>query len=219
MHNFGIGISLGLFFILVGTTLFLIYLGIVPSIKDKEIAISLSLLLTFSFISVPFFIINSLKMDSYKKKHKEIINTYTNEEIYKFEKRFAIIISSCITIMIIGVISLILMYGLETYNNNILPLGFFMIYITLAVPVLTYYGIQKEKYNKNKYDKTNSTKINKQNELIGKICSIIMIITTIIYLILGFIFNLWHISWLIFVISGMVCGIVAIILNKEELNN
>lgn len=91
-----------------------------------------------------------------------------------------------------------------------------MIYITITVPIITYYGIQKDKYDLNKYNKTNNIELKKETELIGKISAVIMLTSTIIYFILGFIFNLWKYNWMLFPIGGMICGIFAVILNKEE---
>jgi transcriptional regulator with XRE-family HTH domain len=219
IKKFGKGISIGIFILLIGVTSFLIYLGLMPNINkltDKETLIGVVILLIFSLIALPLFIINGLEMDSFKKKHKVITNSYSEEEIEKFNKKFAIIITSSISFMLLGVISLLLMYGLKTYKNELMPFGLFMIYITLAVPTLIYYGIQKDKYDINKYNKINDKTLKKSEELIGKISAVIMITVTIIYFILGFIFNLWKYSWLLYPIGGMICGIFAIILNKED---
>lgn len=217
--KFGKNVSLGVFLILFGVTLLLILLGRTPDIKnvgEKDIAISVSILLIFVLFACPLFIVNGLKMDSFKKKYPLIENSYTKEEVAKFDKKFGIVIASCISFILLGVIGLLLMYGLKTYKNDLMPVGLFMIYITIAVPFLTYYGIQKDKYDVDKYNKLNSPKTKKEMDLIGKISAVIMILTTIIYFILGFVFNLWKYNWILYPISGMICGIFAIILNKEE---
>ena len=219
MLTFGKYISIGIFLVLVGVTIYLIYLGLLPQIKninEKDIMISVSILLIFVLIAVPIFIINGLKMNSFKKKYTHITNNYSSEEIEKFDKKFGVIIALSVSFILLGIISLILMYGFNTYKNDIMPVGLFMIYITFTVPFLTYYGIQKNKYNIEKYNKLNSKLDIKEFILIGKISSVIMIITTIIYLILGFIFNLWNYNWILYPISGLICAIVAIILYNEK---
>lgn len=219
MKNFGKYISIGIFIILLGVTLMLFYLGKTQNIKnitEKEITISIIILLLFVLVAVPFFIINGLKMASFKKNHITITNAYTSEETEKFNKKFAIIIASTISFILLGVIGLILMLGLNTYKNDLIPVGLFMIYITLAAPLITYYGIQKAKYDINKYNKINSSEQTKEIDLIGKISAIIMIITTIIFFVSGFIFNLWKYNWILYPISGMICGIFAIILENKN---
>lgn len=219
MKSFGKGISLGVFLILLGVTLLILFLGKssdINNIEEREIFISVSTLLIFVLFSVPLFIINGLKMESFKKKYTSIINTYREEEIDKFDKKFAIVITLCVITILLGVISLLLMYGFKTYDNDLIPVGVFMIFITVSVPFLTYYGIQKDKYDIKKYNRLNSKISPKEIELIGKISAVIMIITTIIYFILGFIFNLWKCSWILYPISGMICGIFAVILDKKD---
>lgn len=219
MLKFGKSISIGIFIILIGVTLFLLYLGTCPDIKnldEKTIMIGSVLLLIFILLAVPIFIINGLKMDSFRKKHSVISNNYTNEEEEKFDKKFAIAIAISISIILIGVIQLLIMLGLKTFENDLIPVGLFMIYITLAAPFLVYYGIQKSKYDIRTYNKTNENITNIDIDLVGKISAVIMIITTIIYLITGFIYHLWKINWLLFPIGGMICGIFAIIFDKKE---
>ena len=54
------------------------------------------------------------------------------------------------------------------------------------------------------------------DDRVGKICGIIMIIATIIFVINGIVFNLWHIAWIVYPIGGMICGIVSIIFENKE---
>lgn len=219
MKKFGTGVSLGVFLLLIGTTFFLIFMGLskdVKSIEEEKIILGTVVLLIFALMAVPLFIINGLNMDAFKKKNPIINNQYTEEEIEKFDKKFAIVIATNVSIILLGVIAMLLMYGLKIYKNDLMPVGIFMIFITISVPFLTYFGIQKDKYDINKYNKINGEQFKKENELIGKISAVIMIITIIVYLILGFILKLWAYNWILFPISGMICGIVTIILNKEN---
>ena len=219
MKKIGKNISIALFLILLGVTLLLLYIGHNPNIKnltEKEITIGVVLLLIFVLLSLPIFIISGLNMDSFKKKNPKITSYYNEKEIEKFDKKFGIILAGSISLILIGVIQLLLMIGLKTYENELTSVGLFMIYITITVPIITYYGIQKDKYDLNKYNKTNNIELKKETELIGKISAVIMLTSTIIYFILGFIFNLWKYNWMLFPIGGMICGIFAIILNKEE---
>lgn len=45
------------------------------------------------------------------------------------------------------------------------------------------------------------------------VCGILMILAIISYLLVGFITNIWHPTWLIFVVSALICGIIGIITN------
>lgn len=45
------------------------------------------------------------------------------------------------------------------------------------------------------------------------LCGIIVLLSIIAYLIVGFTTNIWHPTWLIVVCSTLVCGIIGIISN------
>ena len=51
--------------------------------------------------------------------------------------------------------------------------------------------------------------------LAGKISSIIMLSATAVYLLLGFVWELWHPGWVIFPVCAIACGIISLIFEKE----
>ena len=62
-------------------------------------------------------------------------------------------------------------------------------------------------------DKT--LKAKKRSRLAGKISGILMSSATAVYLLLGFIWELWHPGWVIFPVSAIACGIVGLILDND----
>ena len=207
------GVTLGIILILIGVTLLLIALGI--NTNKKFITFGIIILLLFITTAVPLFIINGINMESFKTKNKTLLNFYTEEEIEKFNKKFAIRIALGVSIILIGIMFLLASYIIYD-TESIMPAAIFMIFITISVPIFVYNGIQKSKYEIELYNKINNKEQTEANELLGKISGVIMILATITFFILSFIFNLWKISWIVFPICGMICGIVAIILNKEN---
>ena len=100
--------------------------------------------------------------------------------------------------------------------NSTLPVAIFMIFVTTSTPFLVHAGIEKSKYDGTNMKCYHHT-INKESEeIIGKISAVIMISATIIYFILGFVLKLWNYNWLVYPIGGMLCGIVSVILAKEN---
>lgn len=55
----------------------------------------------------------------------------------------------------------------------------------------------------------------RKEKLSSTINSIIMMTAVIIFLLLGFLGNLWHPGWVVFPIGGILCGIASVILGKE----
>ena len=118
---------------------------------------------------------------------------------------------------LIGVIAMMLLMGLKVFSEeqSVLNVAVLMYFITIGVPVIVLSSKLQEKYDIEKYNEENSEEYKKVEGKIGKICGIIMIFATIIFLLLGFLFNMWHINWIVFPIGGMLCGITAIILQKK----
>lgn len=218
MSKFSKGISIGLFLILIGVIILLGIIGMAPdeTLKEKYIITGVVITLIFALFALPIFILRGIEMNDFKKKNPTLENFYTNEEIDKYNTKFSKIVAISVSLILLGVIIFMILYVLKAFNEIImLQVTVMMIFITIAVPLLTYSGIQKDKYDIEKYNKVN--KIYTVNEeLLGKISAVIMILATIVYLILGFIWNLWKYNWLVFPICGMICGIFAVILQKEK---
>lgn len=181
------GVTLGIILILIGVTLLLITLGI--NTNKKFITFGIIILLLFITTAVPLFIINGINMESFKTKNKTLLNFYTEEEIEKFNKKFAIRIALGVSIILIGIMFLLASYIIYD-TESIMPAAIFMIFITISVPIFVYNGIQKSKYEIELYNKINNKEQTEANELLGKISGVIMILATITFFILSFIFNL-----------------------------
>ncbi len=219
MNRFSKGIALAVAIILVGVTIFMYFAGIpgTEEIQEKYSIIGIAILLLFVLIAVPIFIILGIEQDNYKKKNPKLPNFYTDDEIEKFNPKFAKAIAIAVMINILSAIQLIFLYGMEYVDDeSTIPLVILLGFTTISVYIYVYFGIQKSKYDIELYNKI-SPHINKDgNDLVGKISGIIMLIATIIFFISGIVFNLWHIAWIVYPIGGMICGIVAIIFENKE---
>lgn len=49
----------------------------------------------------------------------------------------------------------------------------------------------------------------------GKICGALMLLATILYLLLGFLWKLWHPGWIVFPVAALLCAIVGIFCGKK----
>ena len=54
-------------------------------------------------------------------------------------------------------------------------------------------------------------KKSKASIILDGVCGLIMVVCTLVYLLIGFIANIWHPTWVVFVIGGVVCAIIGII--------
>ena len=56
----------------------------------------------------------------------------------------------------------------------------------------------------------------KEETIGGKLSGILMLLTTAIFLVMGIVWNLWHPGWIIFPVSGILCGILNIVFGKKK---
>lgn len=220
-NKFSKFMALAVGIILFGTTILLYFSGLSEMAKTSELedqygVIGVTILLICVLIAVPIFIILGIQQDNFKKKNPKLSNFYNEDEIEKFNKKFSIAIALGVSLILIGTILLIFLYGMKLVNeDSTLPVVILMTFVTIAVPIFIYFGIQKDKYDIEKYNRSNSEEGKKNEAKKGKICGIIMLIATALFLATGFIFNIWHINWVVFPVGGILCGIVGTILEKE----
>ena len=98
------------------------------------------------------------------------------------------------------------------YNEN-LANGLFMVFVTIAVGIFVYFGTLKSKYDQ---VDLKVIKQDKRNKKVSIYCGIIMMIVTAIYLGCSFTTNAWHISWIVYPIGGIICGIVWLLFEAHE---
>lgn len=213
MNKFSKSISLAIMLILIGTTLLLTILGFN---KDNNM-FGIVVLLIFVVFSVPIFIVRGIEMENFKSKYPKLSNFYSQEEIDNYNNKFSKMIALSISIILIGVVVMMATIALKIFNeDSTFPVSILMCFVTVAVPLLVNTGIQKDKYDIEKYNKENSMYSKDELDKVGAYCGVIMLVATIIYFLISFIFNIWEISWIVFPVGGMLCGIVSILLKKEN---
>lgn len=215
------GIAFGVGVILLGVTILLYFAGVANSaatavVEERYAILGVIILLCCVVIAVPTFIMLGIEEENFGKKHPQLACFYTEEEVEKFDKKFIKAIAFGVALILVGVIVLIALYGLRLAGDeSTFPVVVLMGCVTIAVPVFTYFGIQKNKYDIDNYNRTHSEEGKKRDEKSGKACGVIMMTATAIYLASGWIFNLWKLNWIVFPIGGILCGIVSVILEKE----
>lgn len=220
-NKFSKGIALAVGIILFGTTILLYFGGLsemaeIYELEEQYGIVGVTILLLCVLVSVPIFIILGIEQENFKKKNPKLSNLYSEEEVESFNKKFPKAIAIAVALILLGTIILIFLYGMKIVNEeSTLPVVILMSCVTIAVPIFIYFGIQKDKYDIEKYNTSNSEEGKKRNAMADKICGVIMLIATAIFLAVGLVSNLWKICWITFPIGGILCGIVSIIFEKE----
>ncbi len=225
MNEFSLFISFGVALIILGVSLLLLTSAFISEL------VGIIVLLSLITVSVALFIIGSISHDRFMREHPHI-EPYPNGSDKGFMKKFPFYIAGATILIFIGIISIIIM----NYNVGYAPTGFsieawelfsvslFLLLISIAVFLYVYSGMQHSKYNIKEYNKECvkegynteyiSEETQKSNKLEDTISGIIMMVATISFLLMGFLGNLWHPAWVVFPVSGILCGIVSLIIKQ-----
>lgn len=144
---------------------------------------------------------------SEERQEKEEEKPLTKEEA---KKKSAEVVSLAVFLYIFSVA--FLMVAIPVLKiNPVVATAIFLIIIAYATA-----KIIKNYMSMPKFEKTREEK--KEEMVIKQINSIIGTISTIIYFIVSFMTMAWHITWVIFIIDGVICQIVKLLfmLNEKE---
>lgn len=148
------------------------------------------------------------KNDNINVKNGESENkVLTKEEV---RRKSAEVVSTSIFIYILAVAILIVAIPVLKVNP-IVATAIFLCMIAWATARIVKHYMSIPKFEKSKEEK-------RQVQIIKQINSIVGIICVIIYFLVSFITMAWYITWVIFIIDGLICEIVKLffMLNEKE---
>ena len=212
------GIALGVSIILVGVSIMLTLLGFAPNeqAEDTYALIGVVMVLIGVVFAVPMFIINGTMIDNFKKKNPVMANVYSEEEVDQGKSKFTKSLAIGISIILVGVVIMLALLATKVFGESVMPVAFLMYFVTIGVGIIVYSGQMQEKFDIEKYNRENTQEFKEKEDKVGKICGVIMLLATIIFLVWGFCFSGWGIGWVVFAIGGILCGIVGTIFGKNS---
>lgn len=134
---------------------------------------------------------------------------YTKEEKQAETRRFAAVLAGAVGGILLGVLFLCLAYERLSESEPAWPAAVFMGILAVCVGLIINFSIRLSKYDAAK-------SAAKQNKTAEAIHSILWMVTVAAYLLMGFVWNLWHPGWIIFVISGFASGIINILFEQKD---
>lgn len=209
-------ISLGVFILLIALGL----CGTFSVMNKSDVVVTFTLFLGI-MIAVPLFIYSGFRAAKYDLTKVD----YSEEEIATFEKDKQVIelkrqlkkdyniddnktniytiVGICLCIFAVTLAGVASQMGVQ--YEKFVPILFFS-FIALGVFLIIYNSMMKS------YSLATASVLTEKRE--DKAGAIIMPIAVIIFLILGFVFNLWHPGWVVFPIGGILTGIVSSLTKK-----
>lgn len=168
------------------------------------------ILLFFVLIGVICFVYFGMVDGHFKEKGLELSDFYSENERSEFNHKYSFSVAIGVGLILFGVVMQIL---IENIYSEDLANGIFMLLVTIAVANFVYYGTLK-----GKYDAVDQKKIEKQQyeKKPAMWSGIIMMVTTAIYLAWSFTAKVWQISWIVYPIGGIICGIVWLVFMSKE---
>lgn len=127
-------------------------------------------------------------------------NEYTNDSI---RRKNAKVVSGCVFLYIMSLVVTII--NEEIFNiNSSLTGAIFLLIVAISTAILVYHFMSMPKEEK-------TVKEQKNVKLVREINSTISIVCCVIYFLISFLTMAWYITWIIWIIDGLLCQIVKLI--------
>lgn len=201
--------ALGTGIILLGVTLSLVF---DPWVNDDKSETVLNAVFLFFVLSgVICFVVMGMKHNNFTKHYPNTDNILHHEEhvIKQFEKKYQLSVIGGIVLIFLAVI---LQQLTEPYHESASN-AIFMLMITVATVNFTYFGMKQRIY-----EIPSSKKRSEKEIKLNMYCGIVMLFATGVYLIWSYLFHAWEYSWIVFVIGGIICLALMLIMNAKDAN-
>lgn len=223
MNKFSKSISSGIFLILAGVAVCVALAGysvtLAPPLSDVTAIMGGVAVLLFVAVAVFAFIFSGISHDRFRKNYSVAENFYGESEIKAFSRKFAIAMATLVSGILLDVIFLIIMCTfidtelIKVANKEAATsytVSAFLAALSFLVSGIVYFGIQHTKYNVSEYNSQNAEDFgtSPKTKLKNAICGAVMMTATALFLIMGFVWNLWHPGWIVFPVGGIICGII-----------
>ncbi len=230
MNRFSRGMALGVGSILFGVAACLLLSGFKQYGPHGELFAVLGAVAVLLFVAaaVFLFVIHGMAHDRFQKEHPVIENPFSEEESKAFAKKFSIAVACFVsaillTVAALIVVSALLEEGIIAVSPNrkdevsCYTVACFFAVLAFLVGGLVYFGIQFSKYDIASYNKqTERERASGAPRLESAVNGVIMLTAAALYLVIGFVWELWHPGWIVFPVGGILCAIVDMILDAKR---
>lgn len=179
--------------------------------REAQQTLPIILLLLFIVPAVGIFIYSGSKLEKYKYidegefQLSSTTKAVLNKEFQSFSTKNTVGIITGVCLCILAPIAIFIgsMFGETT---SVYGVSILLIIIAIAVFIFIYFGNISGAYKKllklDEYREVHK----KENKVIGAVAALVWPLATCIFLFSGFVYNLWHICWIIFPITGILFG-------------
>ena len=231
IDKFSKGIAAGVFLILLGVAIFMVIAGFAEMLFGKTAELleifGVVVIIAFVAVAVFLFVLFGMEHERYTKENPSVTDIFDRAQVNAYGKRFAKIMACLASGILFDVVFLVVFTSLVDAQvivtaNEDAAYGFivavFLAALAVIVGVMVYFGIQNNKYNISEYNKQTRKELNPtpRKKLADAICGAVMLTATSVYMIIGFVWNLWHPGWIVFPVGGIICGIVSVLFRAND---
>lgn len=211
-NRFSIFIALGVFIIINAVVALLALFGY---FGEDEYLVPLSVFFGLIAVGVGILIAFGIQSDHFKKSIPQNAQFYTEKEHKIFLKKYTFGIVFGIGFIVLAIPVLLISMA---YLNDFYAVALMLFTVAVGVFLLICFGCLESKY-KMEYQAQKTEQPpqkHERNEIMEKAAPVIMISATIIFLVLGLVFHLWHPGWVVYLVAVLACGIVAVATRKDN---
>lgn len=198
------------------TMLILVSVGVLVLLNAFSVvwaeAVSVIQLLSCVAVAVTGYVVAGLRHEVFEKE-EGVLPTFEKEEQQKAQHTFAFRIVSGLLLIFAGVIFVVIagFFDIEwlvyVAVTSMLALIGMAVYLFITAGII--YDFYAGKEGPRKYHKKEKTPAD-------VVSGIIMLLATAVFLLLGFVWHLWHPAWIAFPLGGLLCGCVSMIWGEKE---
>ncbi|MEK3695840.1 permease prefix domain 1-containing protein [Paenibacillus sp. FSL R10-2199] len=214
----GLLIGLGTGLIMVGAGLLILIAGLgengfMSSVfsEDAMSMIGVGFLLVLLVPAIAMFIYSGMRMEKYKYLESGFHLPYHLEaDIQQRQSGFAATYTlSLITGVCLIVLSPIAIFVASAFGEDSASYGVVVLLAIVAVAVFlfVYYGNIRGAYQMLLKTGDFSKEKKEEDRVIGAVASIVWPLVTCVFLVSGFVYDQWHINWIVFPVTGILFGV------------
>ena len=182
----------------------------------------------FVAASVFLFVYGGITNENEKKAHPERRGV-SAEDAKAFLRRYPLVMACLFAGVILLIVMLVLGFALFAPDgtkrsgfNGCVITAVFLAGLSVCVGGLCLIGIRRDGYKPS--SEVSEPQTGKANEsrlqrIAGGISGAIMLTATAVFLLCGFLGDLWHSAWVVFPIGGILCGIVNTVMQSFDKKN
>lgn len=219
MNRFSLFISLGVFLVLLGVTACLVLSGVSLYLEEKEAELTAIMsgvaVLVFVAPAIFCFVYSGIRHEAFKKENPAVGRVFGEQEIKDFSKRFTLGMSLLVSAILLDAALLITLTSLigadviragNSDSAYCFVVAAFMGVLAFIVSGIVALGIKRTTYYTEEYD--GNSELHPRAKLKDALCGAVMMLAAAVFLVLGFVWNLWHPAWVVFPVGGILCGII-----------